>query len=66
MFRKKETKETRFYEKSSEQLATIGRVSVLVDRVTGVHYLHTWVGSGSGLTPLLDENGEVVVEKIEK
>ncbi|WP_283163471.1 DUF6440 family protein [Sporolactobacillus mangiferae] len=37
----------------------------MVDRQTGVHYLHTWNPQGSGLTPLLDANGKVVVKPIE-
>ena len=62
MFGKKE-EEQRFYIKSSENVPSLGRIIVLVDRETGVNYLQTWVGSGSGITPLLDRDGQVVVEE---
>lgn len=63
MFGKKNEEDQRFYIKSSEDIPTLGRIIVLVDRETGVNYLQTWVGSGSGITPLLDSNGQVVVEQ---
>lgn len=63
MFGKKSEEDQRFYIKSSEDIPTLGRIIVLVDRETGVNYLQTWVGSGSGITPLLDRNGQVVVEE---
>ena len=63
MFGKKNEEDQRFYIKSSEDIPTLGRIIVLVDRETGVNYLQTWVGSGSGITPLLDANGQVVVEQ---
>lgn len=63
--RKKEEKkeESRFYIKAKENLLTLGQITIFVDRETGVNYVHTWVGTGSGITPLLDENGEVIVDK---
>ena len=36
---------------------------VIVDKQTGVNYLCVKTGYGSGLTPLLDENGKPVVTK---
>lgn len=57
MFGKKNEEDQRFYIKSSEDVPTLGRIIVLVDCETGVNYLQTWVGSGSGITPLLDSNG---------
>lgn len=45
-----------------------GAVSVykiIQDRETGVNYLFTAVGSGGGITPLLDRNGTVVVTPVE-
>ena len=36
---------------------------ILTDRETGVQYLYAWGGAGGGLTPLLDNNGEVIVKK---
>ncbi|MDE5765013.1 MAG: hypothetical protein K2I00_08630 [Ruminococcus sp.] len=65
MFEKKEKKSKRFVVKE-EQLLGMGAVQIIVDTVTGVNYMNT-VGSGtSGLTPLLDSNGNVVVDEIEK
>lgn len=59
MFRKKEK---RFEERTVENYQ-YGMIMVLVDLTTGVHYLHTWSQQGVSLTPLLDENGDVVIEK---
>lgn len=36
---------------------------IWVDTVTGVNYLFHKDGYGGGLTPLLDENGDVVITK---
>lgn len=36
---------------------------VIVDKQTGVNYLSVKTGYGSGLTPLLDENGKPIVTK---
>lgn len=36
---------------------------VIVDKQTGVNYLCVKAGYGSGLTPLLDENGKPIVTK---
>lgn len=63
MFGSKKNKNSRFYIKSDDQIPTLGRVTILVDRETGVNYIHTWSGSGNGLTPLLDKNGETIVDK---
>lgn len=38
---------------------------VLVDRQTGVNYLMVNQGNGVSITPLLDENGQVVRDKPE-
>ena len=38
---------------------------IIVDKVTGVHYLTWKSGYGAGLTPLLDAEGKVVVSKRE-
>lgn len=35
------------------------RCYVLTDKDTGIQYLETWVSTGGGITPLLDENGNV-------
>ncbi|ERG67833.1 DUF6440 family protein [Exiguobacterium chiriqhucha] len=53
----------RFHVKLTEQLPELGQITILVDTATGVNYIQTWVGTGGGITPLLDANGEVVVEE---
>ncbi|GAF11093.1 hypothetical protein JCM19045_168 [Bacillus sp. JCM 19045] len=62
MFTKKNDN-NRFLVKSTENVPTLGKFSVVVDQQTGVHYLQSWVGAGSSITPLLDDNGKVVIEK---
>ncbi|MCJ0966841.1 DUF6440 family protein [Mammaliicoccus sciuri] len=54
----------RFFVKSVDNVKGLGRISILVDRETGVSYINAWVGTGSGLTPLLDENGKPVIDKV--
>ena len=55
-------KEKRFVIKE-EQSLTWGSVQVLLDTRTGVNYLVTMgMGGVSGITPLLDSNGKVVVD----
>ena len=36
---------------------------ILVDKKTGVNYLYVSTAYGSGLTPLLNENGQVIITK---
>jgi len=36
---------------------------IIVDRLTGVHYLGWKVGEGAGITPLLDAEGKVIVSE---
>ena len=60
-----EKKEKRFVVKESQGLG-MGAVQVIVDTVTGVNYLNTDGTSIAGLTPLLDENGNVVIDKTVK
>lgn len=55
--------EKRFYIKESEYIQLGAPVSIVVDRKTGVNYLLMSNGDGTGVTPLLDENGKVVIEK---
>jgi len=43
-----------------------GYLHIIVDKMTGVHYLRSQYGYGTGLTPLLDENGKPVIKKIEE
>lgn len=58
----KEKKEKRFILKEEQNLG-IGAVSIIVDTVTGVNYLTTGGTSPIGLTPLLDSEGNVVIDK---
>lgn len=64
MFEKKEKKRGRFiitHEQKLEKTLGLGTLQIIVDTVTGVNYINT-VGEGySGLTPLLDGRGNVVV-----
>ncbi len=55
-------KEKRFITKE-EQGIQLGSIQIVVDRVTGVNYLMTLGNGPSGITPLLDENGNVVIDK---
>lgn len=61
MFSKKEPK--RFAEKQIQHYQ-YGLIHILIDRETGVHYLHVWNPQGSSLTPLLDEEGNVMIDKV--
>ena len=59
---KREKKEKRFVLKEAQGLG-MGAIEILVDTKTGVNYLVPQYPYG-GITPLLDENGNVVIEKI--
>lgn len=61
MFEKKEKKPKRFVVKE-EQTIGMYAVRIIVDTVTGVNYLNTDGASISGLTPLLDSKGNVVID----
>lgn len=40
------------------------RYAIIADKVTGVHYLvASRLDTGIGVTPLLDENGKVFIQK---
>ncbi len=41
----------------------VNSVEIWVDTVTGVNYLYHRDGYSGGLTPLLDENGKVIISK---
>lgn len=59
----KEKKEKRFVIKEGGQSLGFGAVYIVVDTQTGVNYLTT-VGTGmNGMTPLLDSDGKVVVDR---
>ena len=56
-------KKKRFVVKEEQSLG-FGAVQIVVDTETGVNYLLT-IGTGvSGLTPLLDRNGTVVIDPV--
>lgn len=58
----KEKKQKRFIIKEQQALL-FGAVYIVVDTHTGVNYLMT-VGDGpSGMTPLLDSDGKVVIDR---
>lgn len=57
-----EKKKKRFQVKE-EQGFGLGAIQIIVDTVTGVNYLHILGNDMNGLTPLLDENGQVVIDK---
>lgn len=57
-----EKKEKRFKVKEEQSLG-MGSVQIIVDTKTGVNYLHTMGAGQSGITPLLDENGNVVADR---
>ncbi len=60
-----ESKEERFklvFDDGS-QLDDKGKRMILVDKVTGVHYLAWKSGYGGGITPLLDSEGNVIITK---
>ena len=56
----KEKKPKRFRVAIEESMG-LGAVRVIIDTETGVNYLNTLGEGNSGLTPLLDENGKVVI-----
>lgn len=49
--------------KEGSSLRDSGLIQILVDKETGVNYLFMKSGYGAGITPLLDEEGKVVVKK---
>lgn len=57
-------KEKRFKLKSAESFG-LGAIQIVVDTITGVNYIITIGSSPSGITPLLDENGNVVIDKLD-
>lgn len=59
----KSKKQKRFISKEAQSFG-LGAIEIIVDTATGVNYLLSHSPSG-GITPLLDENGKVVVDKVE-
>ena len=61
MFEKSEKNPKRFVVKE-EQALGFGAIQIIVDTVTGVNYLNTYSTANAGLTPLLDDKGNVVID----
>ena len=40
-------------------------IKILMDKLTGVHYLYYFDGSSGGLTVLLDKDGKPFIQKLE-
>lgn len=56
-------KKVKRFQVKEEQTLGLGAIQIVVDTVTGVNYLLS-IGIGvSGITPLLGENGNVVIDK---
>lgn len=51
----------RFVKKYSQGMMNV--VEILLDKETGVNYLFFQAGYAGGVTPLLDENGNVVITR---
>ena len=62
MFNKKQKR----FETNYEQGFQMGALTVVVDTETGVNYLVTLGNGPSGITPLLDSQGKVVITLVEK
>lgn len=57
-----EKKAKRFQVKEEQSLG-LGAIQIVVDTATGVNYILSMGTGVSGITPLLDENGNVVIDK---
>lgn len=55
-------KEKRFKVKSEENVG-FGALQIIVDTQTGVNYILVVGGGMTGITPLLDSDGDVVVDE---
>ena len=53
----------RFEVKETQGVLSTGKI--IVDTQTGVNYLFCQEGYAGGLTPLLDRNGNVVVDRVD-
>lgn len=53
----------RFEVKETQGVLNTGKI--IVDTETGVNYLFWQEGYAGGLTPLLDRNGSVIVDRID-
>ena len=53
----------RFEVKETQGVLNTGKI--IVDTQTGVNYLFWQEGYAGGLTPLLDRNGDVIVDRVD-
>ena len=53
----------RFEVIQEERQGLVSSTTIYVDTETGVNYMFVRQGYSGGLTPLLDENGKVIVTK---
>lgn len=58
-------KNNRFIVKENARLG-LGAIQIIVDTETGVNYLLGSLGDGCGITPLLDKNGNIQIDDVEK
>lgn len=54
----------RFVWRDREVKGILGEANVIVDTETGVNYLVVTYCNGTGLTPLIDENGKPIVTRV--
>ena len=48
----------------TEECVGLGAARIIVDTMTGVNYLNVFGEGNSGLTPLIDENGKIVITPV--
>jgi len=58
-------KDKRFEVVLNESTKALTSTMILRDKQTGVHYLYVAAGYGGGLTALLNENGNPVIDKVD-
>lgn len=66
LFDKDEKKKGKRFVVKEEQALGMGAVQIIVDTATGVNYMNVLGGAMNGLTPLLDSNGNVIIDKTDK
>ena len=66
LFDKDEKKKGKRFVIKEEYNLGLGGVQIIIDTVTGVNYMNVLGGAMNGLTPLLDSNGNVIIDKENK
>ena len=59
-----EKKEKRFNVKEAESYSGSGTIRIIVDTKTGFNYIMTEGVGGSSITPLIESNGNLVIDKL--